>query len=179
MKNITQPFLFLALVLATLVALAQEHTPILSITNATWSQYRGEYQRSPICTKDEITLWTCEAHKKVFSLCSSRVVTHTSGYMQYRASRGGKLTFAYPAVKKPPLGLFTYNSFANGDASVDFSNKGYQYSLIDPLRGESSISVSAPGSSGKATEIKCGGNQTLQVNYTMRLMYESGVWSGR
>lgn len=152
---------------------------MLAAANVTpLDQYRGEYHQSPLCSKDEITLWSCQTNKRVFSLCSSQGVTRTRGYLQYRASNAGKVTFAYPATKAPPLGLFKFNSSPNGDASVDFTNNGYDYSLVDPLRGNSSILVSAPGSSGKTTEIACGGNQTLQVNYTLRLMYDSGVWTG-
>jgi len=149
-----------------------------SITDATLAQYRDMYQQSPLCTKAEITLWSCETRKRIFSLCSSPVVTRTTGYLQYRASNGGKVTFAYPAIKTPPRGLFKYNSFGNGDASIEFTNNGYHYSLVDPLRNKSSIVVSAPGAAGKETEIACGPNQTLQVNYTMRLMYDSGLWEG-
>lgn len=177
-KNTSSALLFLVLGLTTLTALAQAHVPVPSITDATLDQYRDMYQQSPLCTKAEITLWSCETKKRVFSLCSSPVVTRTTGYMQYRASNAGQLTFAYPAIKTPPLGLFKYNSFGNGNASIEFTNNGYHYSLDDPLRDTSSIVVSAPGGSGKDTEIACGPNQTLQGNYTMRLMYDSGVWKG-
>ncbi|WP_369942350.1 hypothetical protein [Xanthomonas medicagonis] len=158
------------------LATAQASEPIPSITQATLKDAESEYQHSPLCAKEEITLWTCETRKRVFSLCSSKVANRTSGYIQYRASEAGKLVLQYPADKKPPTGLFTYRSFLNGNASVEFSNGDYQYSLVDPLRSGSSILVSRPGSSGKTTEIACGPNQTLQLNYTMRLMYDSGVW---
>lgn len=46
---------------------------------------------------------------------------------------------------------------------------------MDPLRDRSSIEVQAPGPSGKRTTIACGANQTLQVNYTMRLMHDFGI----
>lgn len=134
------------------------------------------YQQSPLCKKDEITLWSCETGKHVYSLCSSHVVTRTSGYIQYRASNHGKVVFTYPTEKKPPLGLFVYYSSGNGNASVEFTSNGYGYTLSDPLRDKSSIFVTAPAPSGKQTEIRCGGNQTLQINYTMQLMYDSGVW---
>ena len=175
----TRPLLLLSLALAASIARA-EHTPDRNIDAATWSQYQDQYQQSPICTKDEITLWTCETyHKQVFSLCSSRVITRTSGYIQYRASHAGKLTFVYPKVKKPPFGLFTFDSYRNGNASMSFSNNGYQYSLNDPILAESSISVSDPSSSKKDMEIECSsGNQTLQLNYTLRLLIDSGLWSG-
>lgn len=167
-----------ALILAVAPVCAQDHTPGASITNATWAQHSSMYRHSPLCSEEEITLWSCENSKRVYSLCSSRAVTRTSGYMQYRASLGGKIEFTYPAGKKPPLGSFVYHSHANGDASIEFTSGGYGYALVDPLRDNSSIIVSAPAPSRKQTEIKCGGNQTLQVNYTMRLMYDAGVWTG-
>lgn len=170
------PLILLAISMPAPAAPAQERTPGSNIAKATWSDYRDMYPQSPLCAEEEITLWTCESPQQVFSLCSSRVMTRTSGYMQYRASRNGKRTLTYPAEKKPPFGLFKYTPSANGDAWFEFTNNEYQYSLLDPLRGESSILVAGPGLSGDTMKIKCGGNQTLQLNYTMRLMYDSGVW---
>jgi len=178
MKNMNQPLVLVVVALAITPVRAQELTPISSITNATWVQYSTEYQQSPLCSKEEITLWSCEAGKRVYSLCSSHIVTRTSGYIQYRASSRGKIVFTHPTERQPPLGSFFYNSFGNGNASVEFTSNGYGYTLFDPLREGSSIIVSAPPPSRKKTVIKCGGNQTLQVNYTMRLMYDSGVWAG-
>jgi len=178
MKNMTRHLLCVALALTTAPILAEQRTPVSSIRDATWMQYNSEYSHSPLCSTDEITLWSCETGKRIYSLCSSHAVTRTSGYIQYRAASRGKVVFTYPTEKKPPLGSFVYNSFVNGDASVEFTSTGYGYALFDPLREASSIRVSAPAPSGKQTEIKCGGNQTLQVNYTMRLMYDSGVWAG-
>lgn len=171
------PFLSIALLLAATPALAQDSSPPSTITGATWEQYQKEYLQSPLCSQEEITLWTCSVRSRVYSLCASRTVTRTSGYLQYRAATRGKVTFTYPADKKPPFGLFTYSPTANGDASVSFTNQGYEYTLFDSLRGASSILVTAAAPSGKSTEITCPGNQTLQVNYTMRLMYDSGVWA--
>ncbi|WP_228136050.1 hypothetical protein [Xanthomonas sp. NCPPB 1128] len=163
--------------LASLPLAAPASEPVPSITQATLQDSESEYQHSPLCGKEELTLWTCQTRKRVFSLCSSKAVNRTSGYLQYRASEGGKLVLQYPAEKKPPTGLFTYRSFLNGNASIEFSNGGYRYSLFDPLRSGSSILVSQLETSGKDTEIACGPNQTLQLNYTMRLMYDSGVWA--
>ena len=174
----TRPLLSLVLALTALTAPAQERPLLPSITDATWREHRDYYPKSPACAANEITLWTCETHKRVFSLCSSQVLNRASGYMQYRALSGGKVVFTYPAVKKPPLGSFKFNSSPTGNASVEFTNNGYHYRLYDRLRGNSSIFVSEPGPSGKTTEIECGSNQTLQVNYTLRLMYDSGIWEG-
>ncbi|RIA31621.1 hypothetical protein DFO61_2345 [Ectopseudomonas oleovorans] len=165
------------LALTSMSVLGEAHTPVDSITTATWEQYHTEYWPNPLCGEDELTLWSCEAGSRTYAFCSSREVTRTSGYMQYRASRHGKVEFTYPKQKKPPLGSFTYQSFGNGNASIEFSNGGYQYTLVDPLREASSILVAPPSGQGKQIEIPCGGNQTLQLNYTMRLMYDAGIWS--
>ena len=177
MKQSLSAFLVLAFGLTASPVRAQSHTPVPSITHADFEQYRGEYGHSPLCTKEEITLWSCERNQRVYSLCSSQTASPSTGYLQYRAASAGKVTFIYPATKVPPLGLFKYVSSPNGDASIDFTNKGYAYSLGDPLRGKSMITVAAVGALEKATEIACGPNQTLQVNYTMRLMDEFGVWN--
>ena len=177
MKTMHSAFLFVLLGLTFSTVLAQTHMPVSSITQGSLDQYRDQYHQSPVCTRDELTLWSCETSKRVFSLCSSQSATRTTGYLQYRASTAGKVTFTYPATKVPPLGLFKYESYPNGNASIEFTNKSYQYSLMDPLRDKSSIVVTTPGASGKETEIACGPNQTLQGNYTMRLMHDFGIWT--
>lgn len=134
------------------------------------------YTPSPLCEKDELTLWSCSVGKRQYALCSSGVVSKTSGYLQYRAFKANKTALVYPAVRRPPMGFFKYAAYPNGDAAVAFVNDGYHYDLVDSLRGNSSILVTLPN--GEASEIECGGNQTLQLNYTMRLMYEAGLWEG-
>jgi hypothetical protein len=153
------------------------HPPVSGITNAKWQDYKNMYGNSPLCSKDEITLWTCNTPKRIYSLCSSETFSKTSGYIQYRASKAGHLIFVFPESKKPPFGVFLFDSSANGDASLSFSNGKYTYNLYDSLRGPSSIFVTSNSPQDKETEISCdNANQTLQINYTMRLMYESEIW---
>ena len=170
------PLAVLLVVLSGESAVAQVGAPVSSITGATWAEYRTMYSPSDLCGKDEITLWRCENASHAYALCSTRTISRNSGYMQYRASRRGKVELVYPSDRRPPMALFVYTSYANGDASLQFARDGYSYMIIDPLRGASFIKVLAPPPSANTTEVRCGGNQTLQVNYTMRLMYESGIW---
>lgn len=176
MKKTTVSLLFSIFTFSTACAWSQEWAPVSSITGARWEDYRDMYDRSPLCAREEITLWTCATSKKVFSLCSSPVVNKTSGYIQYRASKNGKIVFVYPLAKSSPSGLFDYESAPSGDASISFMNAGYTYRLVDPLRSNSFISITAPEARGKETLINCDSNQTLQINYSMRLMYDSGIW---
>jgi len=153
--------------------------PVSSITDAKWKEYRSMYGASPICSKDEITLWSCETTRKTFVLCSSTSVGKDSGYIQYRAANKGKIIFTYPDSKIPPSGSFAYYLSANGDATLEFSNGGYDYNLTDRLRGRSQILVDRKNTQGHISQISCkNGNQTLQVNYTMRLMFDAGIWAG-
>lgn len=155
-------------------AASQESGLPPSIRDAEWQAHSQYYPHSPLCGADEVTLWSCEVGDRQYSLCSSREMTRGEGHMQYRAADAGTTVFNYPAGKQPPAGLFTYTAFPNGDASIGFVNNGYRYTVIDRLRGDSSIVVDAPD--GTNSTVGCGGNQSLQVNYTLRLMYESGVW---
>lgn len=175
-------FLTLLLILSTssfAQNAAQDQRPISSITDATWEEYKDMYSSSSLCSKEEITLWSCKTSGKTYALCSSKHVDKKSGYIQYKAAKNGNPIFAFPSSKIPPFGLFSYQSSANGDASLEFSNGGYDYSLIDPLRGRSLISVAPKKSPNRLSQIACNdANQTLQVNYTMRLMFDAGIWAG-
>ena len=179
-----RPFIVTSILFISGIALAQESVetraaPIESIADGQFSYYKDMYNKSPLCEKSEITLWTCETQKKIYSLCSSEKITKNSGYIQYRASKAGRTIFVFPASKRPPFGIFTYLSSANGDAFISFSNGSYEYNVIDPLRYSSSIEVTSTKPQVKTTGIPCkNSNQTLQVNYTMRLMYDAGIWQG-
>lgn len=158
---------------------AQEQRPISSITDATWEDYKDAYLSSPLCGKEEITLWSCKTSRKIYALCSSINISKKFGYIQYKIAKNGNTNFVFPSSKIPPFGLFSFQTSANGDAFLKFSNGDYDYSLVDPLRGRSLISVTPKKSLNRLSQISCNdANQTLQVNYTMRLMFDAGIWSG-
>lgn len=147
-----------------------------NITNAQWADYKKQYPVSPLCASDEITLWTCEGRKKIYSLCSSREVTATTGYIQYRAGNRQKVPFQFPAQKRQPKGTFEYESSITGDAMVTFKNGDFTYDLYDPLRDASYIVVSRGTGNEKGTQISCDNpNQSLQLNYTIKMMREAGI----
>lgn len=157
-------------------AASQEPTPGSLIRSTTWEDHSQYYPPSPLCESDEVTLWSCQADDQEHALCSSRGSARVGdhGYMQYRASRGGSTMVVHPEEKRPPAGVFAFMAYSNGDAAVEFMRGESRYTLVDALRGDSAVVVEP--SDGPATRIACGSNQTLQVNYTLRLMYESGIW---
>jgi hypothetical protein len=45
------------------------------------------YSHSPLCSRSDITRWTCTNKKRTFSLCSSQTASRTTGYLQPRVER--------------------------------------------------------------------------------------------
>ena len=84
------------------------------------------------------------------------------------------MVLVYPEAKQPPAGLFAFMVSSDGDAAIEFEHQGDRYALVDALRGGSAVVVQSPA--GPKERTSCGSNQTLQVNYTLRLMHESGIW---
>jgi hypothetical protein len=55
-----------------------------------------------------------------------------------------------------------------------FTNNGYHYTLIDPLRSPHDPYFTS-GASGNDSEISRSPNQSLQTNFTMHLMSDFGM----
>ena len=125
------------------------------------------------CTASETVLWSCAAKRKVYSLCASRVLTSTEGYLQYRAGPFGKPEFLFPARTIPPAGQFTVATLAQA-VRVAFSNDGFLYEVFDPLKGEASIVVSRQGR--HVADVPClNSTHSLTDTATLSLLKAAGV----
>ena len=118
-----------------------------------------------------MTLWTCEARHRTFSLCASDGAGGHPVTIQYRVrDRDGQVVLRYPEPLRAPKSAFSYACSANGDAVVEFRIGRFSYSLVDPLRDVSFISVTRDGK--ERTHLTCSqGNQSLQLNDTIALMH--------
>jgi len=127
-----------------------------------------------LCNSNEQTVWSCEAKTKIYSLCASKVMTSTTGFLQYRAGTKTKISFQFPDKPIHPKSKFEYTTLAHG-AAIWFSNGGYTYSLNEDIRGSDDISVD--NKSGKTVAvIECeASTQSLTLNTTMDLMWEAGI----
>lgn len=94
----------------------------------------AEWTEPTLCTANENVVWSCRAKTRTISVCASRAITATSGYMQYRAGKPGKLELQYPETPAHPRGRFRYTLYIQGNESLEFSNKGYDYSVVEDLR---------------------------------------------
>lgn len=91
-------------------------------------------------------------------------------------SNGDAVTLRFPEDSCHPNGICDYSLSLNGDAEITFTNSSYRYSLVDRLRGGSSVMVSKEPGNNDVADIACrSSNQSLQLNYTLRIMELSGV----
>src|SRR5262245_49102004 len=49
-----------------------------------------------LCTETEFVVWSCAIGKKAYAACASNDLSASTGYIQYRASDNGKVTFRFP-----------------------------------------------------------------------------------
>ena len=135
-----------------------------------WAKDPADFPSSPLCKPAEVTLWTCAAQHKTFSLCAQRDAPMDQVAIQYRVQdRSGRTLLRYPEPSRAPRSAFAYMCSANGDAEVEFKIGQYTYSLVDPLRDVSFISVRK--GQRELAHLTCHeGNQSLQLNATMALM---------
>lgn len=95
----------------------------------------SEWPGPTLCESGENVLWSCSIKGgKTISVCASRRISATEGYIQYRMGKPGKLELAYPASRVHPRGRFEYRLYIQGNTSLSFRNGGYEYSLVDDLR---------------------------------------------
>lgn len=136
----------------------------------------AQVQAQPsLCTKDEVTEWSCTAGRKVYSLCASRDLGPTSGTLQYRAGKkGSKPELAFPDPATHPKGHFVLNIVSRG-ATLSFSNKGYTYYVYEPLAGQTVIDVSKGDT--PIGSITCGNaTDTLTLTSTQNRFKTLGVF---
>jgi hypothetical protein len=96
--------------------------------------------QTSLCTQGEVTEWSCKAKGKIYSLCSSKDLSPTTGYMQYRAGKSSETEFTFPEHLEHPKGYFRLGLAPRG-AWLTFSNAGYEYFIYEPLIGPTLIDV--------------------------------------
>lgn len=126
-----------------------------------------------LCKSNENTVWSCQAGTKVYSVCSSKELTRTAGYLQYRAGTTNKIELKFPASFLHPNGNFEFGLLAHG-ASLSFSNAGYTYTISEDIKGDTAIFVDT--SSKTLATIHCrNSTETLTLNSTIDLFKSAGI----
>lgn len=90
--------------------------------------------KKSLCTGSEQILLACITKKRLISLCASKVFSATTGYIQYRVERNGKIEFEFPKEKIQPNKIFTLGkidggSSGGGRVTLGFKNGEYLYEV--------------------------------------------------
>ena len=127
-----------------------------------------------LCESKENNLWSCQSGAKIYSVCASKDLADTLGYLQYRAGTTKGSDFRFPASLLHPKGRFEFNLLARG-VSLTFSNGGYDYTVIEDIKGKTEIVVEK--SSRMLTTIHCRDSTgTLADNSTIDLFKSAGIF---
>ncbi|MDP3877330.1 MAG: hypothetical protein Q8Q50_10145 [Methylobacter sp.] len=74
-----------------------------------------------LCKQNEVDLFFCQSAKKTVSLCASKNLSKTDGYLQYRFGSKRKIELNYPEQLEHPSNFFTYGSgFYSGGGSNSY-----------------------------------------------------------
>ena len=132
-------------------------------------------QVKSLCEKGENSVWSCQHGKKIYSICSSSVLTETIGYLQYRAGTLERSEFRYPVALRHPKGLFEYDMLGNGTIRLTFKNGRYGYEIVEPAIGSSLIYISKDDK--HLSTLQCEeSTESLSENSTMKLFKTVGIY---
>lgn len=115
-----------------------------------------------LCTPQENVVWSCRTRKKIVSVCASRRITASEGYMQYRIGKPGALEMSYPEALGHPRGKFRYTLYLQGNQSLEFDKSGFHYSVFEDLRSaEDGVFVTK--NDADVARITCNGGGGIEI----------------
>jgi hypothetical protein len=120
-----------------------------------------------LCARNENVVWSCELMKerKLASVCSSKELDKTSGYVQYRFGRAGQVEMEFPRERTNTQGAFKYSRYTRPLVTylkLEFVNGGFTYIINDdsneeekPAARSADITVTPAGANTKETRLRC------------------------
>ena len=131
-----------------------------------------------LCGQDEAVMFTCPvAGNKVLSVCSSKVASTDTGFLQYRYGKAGKTEISLPAAKTAPSKSAQGGTLAfsgGGGAYLRFQNGSTDYYVYTAIGkwGKNGKTATKAGvaveSKGKLkTNIRCTAPETSELGPDM------------
>lgn len=119
-----------------------------------------------LCARDERVVWSCETMRegKLASICSSRDLAQSRGYVQYRFGRPGKVELEFPRERAQTQPLFKYSRYTRPLVTMlklEFTNNGFTYSISDDSNDEEkparrdTITITVAGANAKENTLRC------------------------
>lgn len=92
-------------------------------------------ESSFLCTAEEQVVFACELkNKKIVSICASKQLSATAGYVQYRYGTSKAIELEYPSKRELPRGNFFLSTAmysGGGASSIRFEIGEYEYFVFD------------------------------------------------
>lgn len=125
---------------------------MVSMPTASWgfATASSTQAASSLCEQNEKIVFSCpvKSSNKIVSLCASRKLTKTEGYLQYRFGLPGKVELEYPKQHGEAQKAFRYSHYfrAQVDSTeISFSIDGYGYTVFDNYNGEEKPAIAEQG----------------------------------
>lgn len=132
---------------------------------------------SSLCRAEEQVIFTCVAtgSAKFVSLCSSRLLDHRRGYLQYRYGKPGAIELQFPQARANTQLAFRYAHYFRAQVDrteISFDNQDNRYTLFDYYDGEvkpaiavAGVRVGKHGTKGRETELRCQSRPASKLGY--------------
>lgn len=87
-----------------------------------------------LCEPNETVAFSCvlKKPKKIVSICTSRKLSESTGYVQYRFGLPGKIEFVFPGKREGSQDRFVYSRYTRpmvSRISLSFKSNGYDYEI--------------------------------------------------
>lgn len=120
-----------------------------------------------LCASGERVVWSCktERERKLASICSSKDLDRSHGYVQYRFGRPGQVELEFPGERAGSQALFKYSRYTRPLVTrlkLEFVHNGFTYTISDdsndeekPSRRDTTITVTPSGADARETTLRC------------------------
>jgi hypothetical protein len=93
------------------------------------------------CTKTESVIFSCQIKDsdKTLSLCASKDISDTSGYIQYRFGKLNKVELTFPNDRLHSQKRFLYTHYFRSQVDrveIAFVNRGHKYTIYSYYEGD-------------------------------------------
>lgn len=137
-------------------------TLLLAMASAPAVSVERHPQSPSLCTSTEQTVFACMVGKKLLSICGSKELTPTVGYLQYRFGRSiDNLELEFPQEKTHPTQWFRFASPFSGAKSslnkLQFQHSNYRYtvSAFTSAFSDAGFGVEVVAPDGKSSYLQC------------------------
>jgi len=125
----------------------------ISIAVTTSSAFSAVSPAQTLCKADELVVFSCPTKNHIASICASKDISKTSGFMQYRFGRLDHADMVYPDVGIKPADVFTAGTmmFSGGGGDwLRFSKGAFSYTIFSAFGKWSSHSDGSGDAAGVA-----------------------------